>query len=61
MQHYQRNTEGILIFCNTCGRKTLHDVDDRRAGSCRESHVKGMSVKQAKREKDKSKKLQELF
>jgi len=49
MQHYQRNTSGILKFCPTCNRKTMHRVDDRRVGSCVEIHVTGMSKAQTKR------------
>jgi len=49
MQHYQRNTIGILKYCPTCNRMTMHHVDDRRVGSCRETHATGMSKAQAKR------------
>jgi ribosomal protein L44E len=56
-QHYQRNTAGIYKFCPTCNRLTMHDVDDRRVGSCREVHVVGMSKKQLKEQKKK----RELF
>jgi hypothetical protein len=56
VQHYQRNTVGIMRWCPTCGRKTLHDVADRRVGSCREPHVAGMSKAQEKRALGKSKK-----
>ncbi|KKW11479.1 MAG: hypothetical protein UY48_C0018G0013 [Candidatus Gottesmanbacteria bacterium GW2011_GWB1_49_7] len=57
MQHYQRNTRGILKYCPTCNRMTMHQVDDRRVGSCRETHVVGMSKAQAKMAslKDKAK------
>ena len=55
MQHYQRNTCGILKFCPTCNRKTMHRVDDRRVGTCREQHVFGLSIAQEKREADKMK------
>ena len=49
MQHYQRNTCGILKFCPTCNRKTMHRVDDCRVGSCVEEHITGMSKAQVKR------------
>lgn len=48
MQHYQRNTTGILKHCSTCNRLTMHRVDDRRVGNCREVHVVGMSQAQKK-------------
>ena len=48
-QHYQRNTCGILKFCPTCNRMTIHRVDDRRVGVCTEQHVKGISKAQKKR------------
>uniref|UniRef100_A0A6M3JEN1 Uncharacterized protein n=1 Tax=viral metagenome TaxID=1070528 RepID=A0A6M3JEN1_9ZZZZ len=47
-QHYQRNTRGVLKFCPTCNRMTMHQVYDRRVGSCREQHAFGMSKKQEK-------------
>jgi len=49
-QHYQRNTTGIWKYCPTCGRKTMHRVDDRRVGVCTEQHVTGLSKAQQKRE-----------
>jgi hypothetical protein len=57
-QHYQRNTAGVYKFCATCGRLTMHDVNDRRVGSCREPHVFGLSNDQKKR---KAKKEKEKF
>ncbi len=58
MQHYQRNVSGILKFCPTCNRMTMHRVDDRRVGNCVEVHVTGMSKKQVERRKAKDKKGQ---
>ena len=55
MQHYQRNVKAIMMYCPTCGKMTMHRVDDRRVGSCINPHVFGMSKKQEKREKDKQK------
>lgn len=49
MQHYQRHTTGILKFCPTCNRLTMHRVDDRRVGNCREVHIVGMSQAQKKK------------
>ena len=60
-QHYQRNTVGIFKYCPTCGRKTLHRVDDRRVGSCTEEHVSGMSKKQESMAREEKRKIQELF
>jgi len=59
MQHYQRNTCGMLKFCPTCNRMTMHRVDDRRVGSCVETHVTGMSKAQEKRAALKDKKQSE--
>lgn len=63
MQHYQRNVSGILRYCPTCARMTMHRVDDRRVGSCVETHVVGMSKKQARRAalQDKEKQSGSLF
>ena len=61
MQHYQRNTAGILKYCPTCGRKTIHRVDDRRVGTCTEKHVFGMSKKQEAMAREEKRKMQELF
>ena len=49
-QHYQRNVAAVTKYCPTCGKMTLHQVDDRRVGRCREQHVFGMSKAQTKRE-----------
>jgi hypothetical protein len=46
MQHYQRNVTAIRKFCNHCNRLTMHQVSDRRVGSCMESHSDGLSKKQ---------------
>jgi len=55
MQHYQRNTCGILKFCPTCGKKTMHQVNDRRVGTCTEPHVFGLSKAQEKQAAEKAK------
>ncbi len=49
MQHYTQDTKAVLLFCPTCNRKTMHQVNDHRVGSCLEPHVTGMSRAQAKR------------
>lgn len=48
-QHYQSNVVGILKFCPTCNRKTMHSVYNHRVGSCVEIHAAGMSKAQEKR------------
>ena len=53
-QHYQRNTSAVLMYCPTCGKKTMHQVNDRRVGACLEPHVSGLSNAQKKREKEKA-------
>lgn len=53
MQHYQRNVTGVSKFCDTCGKLTLHRVDDRRVGSCLEHAPTGLSKAQEKRQKEK--------
>jgi len=47
-QHYQKNVCGVLMWCNTCNRKTMHAVYNKRVGTCTETHVVGMSRKQEK-------------
>ena len=47
-QHYTRNTVAISKYCPTCNRMTMHRVDDRRAGCCLETHIKGIDRKQEK-------------
>lgn len=61
MQHYQRNVTKILKFCNVCNRLTMHNVADRRVGSCVEPHITGMSKAQIKQAKLKDKKAKELL
>lgn len=62
-QHYQRNTVGVTQWCNTCGRMTIHRVDDRRVGVCTEHQKTGMSKAQQKRaaQQEKAVKEPELF
>lgn len=53
-QHYQRNVVGVSRYCPTCGKVTMHRVDDRRMGTCTEPHVFGMSKAQEKRAAEKA-------
>ena len=61
MQHYQRNVCGILKYCPTCNQMTMHQVHDRRVGSCLEIHVFGLSKAQVKRSALKDKEKQAGF
>lgn len=47
-QHYQRNVTGIMKFCPTCNKMTMHKVSNKRLGTCMETHVAGQSDKQKK-------------
>jgi ribosomal protein L44E len=53
-QHYQRNVTAVSKWCPTCGKITMHRVDDRRLGPCTEPHVFGMSKAQEKRAEKKA-------
>ena len=55
MQHYQKNVTGILKYCPTCGKMTMHRVDDCRVSTCTEPHVHGMSKAQIKAAKKREK------
>lgn len=35
-EHYTKNTEETLVWCDKCFRLTVHRVDDRRRGPCLE-------------------------
>jgi hypothetical protein len=45
-QHFTRSTTQVLAYCNRCGRRTMHRVDDRRIGPCLEHGASGMTKKQ---------------
>jgi site-specific recombinase XerD len=45
-QHYQRNVISIFKWCEHCGRKTAHRVDDKRVENCMSQHSEGLSKKQ---------------
>jgi ribosomal protein L44E len=47
-QHYTRNTKAVSEWCPTCGRFTMHRVDDRRRGPCTEHQAPELSKKQEK-------------
>lgn len=61
MSHHEtKNTTGILAWCNTCGRRTMHRVTDRRKGHCTEHAPAGLSKAQEKRRREQEKKEREL-
>ncbi len=35
-EHYTRNTESVLAWCNRCSRLTMHAVSAGRRGHCTE-------------------------
>ena len=49
--HETRSVTEILVWCPTCGKNTMHRVDDRRVGPCLNDHVAGMSKDQERRKK----------
>jgi len=52
MSHHEtRNTTAVLKWCPTCGKNTLHQVSDRRQGTCMNTHSSGMSKDQERRAK----------
>jgi len=52
MSHHEtRNTTAVLKWCSTCGKNTLHQVSDRRQGTCLNAHASGMSKDQERRNK----------
>ncbi len=61
MSHHEtRNTTAVLAWCPTCGKQTLHQVSDRRRGTCLEPHVSGLSKAQAQRKKAEERESQNL-
>ena len=62
-EHYTRNTTGVMKFCSTCNRMTMHRVDNKRLGSCTEPHAVGMSdaQKRQKVKQDAAENEPELF
>ena len=48
-EHHTRNTRGVLAYCSTCRRKTMHRVDDRRRGGCTEHGAPQLSKEQERR------------
>jgi ribosomal protein L44E len=52
MSHHEtRNTTAVSAWCPTCQKITMHQVSDRRRGTCLESHVAGMTKAQERRKK----------
>ena len=47
-EHYTRNTESVLKWCNTCMRLTKHPVSDGRVGRCGEHESPEYSKAQEK-------------
>lgn len=52
-QHYPKNVTAVMQYCRTCGKMTMHRVDDNRVGTCMETHVFGLSKKQMRQEESK--------
>src|SRR6185437_3042630 len=48
-EHYTRNTESVLKWCNKCARLTVHKVSDGRAGRCSEHHAEDTQAQQKAR------------
>jgi ribosomal protein L44E len=46
MEHFTRNTESILQWCNACRRLTVHPVSDGRVGRCSEHQAKATQAQQ---------------
>jgi len=47
-EHYTRNTESALRYCDRCGRVTKHAVSDGRLGRCTEHDAPHLSQRQAR-------------
>lgn len=45
-EHFPRNVIGILKWCNTCRRQTMHGVSGKKPTYCQEHEHSGMSKKQ---------------
>ena len=39
-EHYTKNTTGVLKFCPTCNKNTVHKVSGKKIGLCTENHLK---------------------
>lgn len=50
-EHYTRNTESALAWCNKCQRSTMHRVDGVKLGPCLEHEA---AVKPPKKKKPES-------
>lgn len=60
-EHHPKNVSGVLKFCSTCNRKTLHRVDFKREGSCTEHKATGLSKAQEQRLKEREVEENEPF
>jgi len=62
-EHYDERTVGVLVYCNKCGRRTIHSVSDKRLGHCTEHKPEGLSKRQEAERKrlDSEKRNPKLF
>lgn len=51
-EHHSKSTTGVLKFCNTCNRKTMHSVSGKREGHCTE-HEPNLLTNAQERQKSK--------
>lgn len=54
-EHHPKNVRGVMKWCPTCRRNTMHRVDFKREGSCTEHKASGLSKEQEKRQAAKEK------
>lgn len=52
-EHHTKNTTGVLAFCSSCNRRTLHSVSGKRIGPCMEHKPEGMTRDQERRAKER--------
>lgn len=52
-EHYTMNTTGVLKYCNTCKRKTIHSISGKRIGYCNE-HTPNLLTKDQERQQKRS-------
>ncbi len=58
--HHTKNTVGVVAWCNTCNRRTIHSVSGKRIGACTEHAAAGMSKKQEQQQKVSEREAQNL-
>jgi hypothetical protein len=39
-EHYTRNTNAVMKYCNHCGKNTMHKVSGKKLGCCLNEHAK---------------------